>query len=103
MDEWFNFARSLSIKYIPTISPGNDKTYDYRDNNRPPIVVGNPKVFQEFVRNVIERYLDKEEKIKIIFVTSFNEWFERTQVEPTDTYGFEYLKYLYEVLNKKGN
>jgi hypothetical protein len=100
MEEWSKFAERLHTKYIPTVSPGNDKTYDYRDNNRPPIVVGDPQVFQEFVRNVRERHLDKEQ-IKITFVTSFNEWFEQTQLEPTRGYGFEYLESLYKGLNEK--
>jgi hypothetical protein len=99
MDGWSKFAESLHTKYIPTVSPGNDKTYDYRDTNRPPIVIGDPQVFQEFVRNVRERYLDKEQ-IKIIFVTSFNEWFEQTQLEPAHGYGFEYLEALYKGLNE---
>jgi hypothetical protein len=97
MDKWSNFAESLRIKYFPTISPGNDKTYDYRENNRPPVVERDSQTFQEFVKNSRKRYLDKEE-IKIIFVTSFNEWFEQTQLEPTHDYGFEYLKSLYKSL-----
>jgi hypothetical protein len=35
---------------------------------------------------------------KIIFVTSFNEWFEQTQIEPTGGYGFGYLEALYKGL-----
>jgi len=97
MDKWSNFAESLRIKYFPTISPGNDKTYDYRENNRPPVVERDSQTFQEFVKNSRKRYLDKEE-IKIIFFTSFNEWFEQTQLEPTHDYGFEYLKSLYKGL-----
>lgn len=50
MDKWSNFAESLHIKYFPTISPGNDKTYDYRENNRPPVVERDSQTFQEFVK-----------------------------------------------------
>jgi hypothetical protein len=100
MDKWSNFAESLHIKYFPTVSPGFDNTYDYRTNNRPPVVERDSQTFQEFVKNSRKRYLDKEE-IKIIFVTSFNEWFEQTQLEPTHVYGFDYLKSLYKGLNEK--
>jgi DNA-binding ferritin-like protein len=94
MDGWSRFSRQLKIEYIPTISPGNDKTYDYRDNNRPPIVLGDPSTFQTFTNLVMSRW----GRPKIIFVTSFNEWFEQTQIEPTGGYGFGYLEALYKGL-----
>jgi hypothetical protein len=94
MDGWSRFSRQLKIEYIPTTSPGNDKTYDYRDNNRPPIVLGDPSTFQTFTNLVMSRW----GRPKIIFVTSFNEWFEQTQIEPTGGYGFGYLEALYKGL-----
>jgi archaellum component FlaC len=97
MKKWRTFIEKYEVKFFPTVSPGNDKTYDYRDNNRPSIILRDPYSFLKFVKTTRNEFLD--EKIKVIFVCSFNEWFEQTQLEPTRDYGFEYLKSLYKGLS----
>ena len=96
MREWSKFAKNLNIEYFPTVSPGNDKTYDYRDKNRPPVILRDPSSFQKFVRTIKNSFSD--EKARVIFICSFNEWFEGTQVEPSEGYGFTYLEILKDVL-----
>jgi len=77
MGKWESFIEKYGISLSPTVSPGNDKTYDYRDNNRPSIILRSPYSFQKFMEAVLNR------KPKVIFVCSFNEWFEGTSVEPS--------------------
>jgi hypothetical protein len=48
------------------------------------------------VRTIKNSFSD--EKARVIFVCSFNEWFEGTQVEPSEGYGFTYLEILKDVL-----
>jgi hypothetical protein len=102
MEKWRNFIEKYGVNFFPTVSPGIDKTYDYRDNNRPSIILRDPLSFQKFIEIVRERFLHNSDKDKkIIFVCSFNEWFEQTQLELTRGYGFEYLESLYKGLNEK--
>jgi len=96
MEEWRNFIEKYGVDFFPTVSPGNDKTYDYRDNNRPSIILRDPSSFQKLVKTIKNSFSD--EKTRVIFVCSFNEWFEGTQVEPSEGYGFTYLEILKDVL-----
>ncbi len=89
MGDWSEFAKRLNIEYFPTVSPGQDLTYDYRSKEPDPhpIILRDSVAFKALVDRVINF-----SKKKGIFITSFNEWFERTQIEPTPSYGLEYLK-----------
>jgi len=87
-------AREHGKPFIYTIQPGGDKTYDYRTNERPPIIYRDPQGFKIYIEEVKKL----PNPLKIIFLTSFNEWFEGTSVEPSRGYGLEYLKIIKEAL-----
>ncbi|MCS7367704.1 MAG: glycoside hydrolase family 99-like domain-containing protein, partial [archaeon YNP-WB-062] len=99
MEGWGEFFKKYGVYFFPTVSPGFDNTYDYRTSFRPSIILRDQLYFQKFVEIVRERFLHNSDKDKkFIFVTSFNEWFEDTQVEPSEGYGFTYLEILKDVL-----
>jgi len=90
--DWNNFSKRMNIKYIFVVSPGFDNTYDYRGpNSKAPIIERDTNSFKKLVQYSLKNS-------NIIFVTTFNEWFEGTSVEPSRGYGLEYLKILKEVL-----
>ncbi|RSN74278.1 glycoside hydrolase family 99-like domain-containing protein [Candidatus Methanodesulfokora washburnensis] len=79
--------------FIPTIAPGEDNRYDYRNTVKAPVIYRSLDGFRLYLREV-----NKAFSPKIVFLTSFNEWFEGTQVEPSEGYGFTYLEILKDVL-----
>jgi hypothetical protein len=82
--------------FIPTVAPGFDNTYDYRNTQKAPIIYKDPEGFRLYIKEVIKNF-----KPKILFVTSFNEWFEGTQIEPAESYGIIYLEILKEILKEE--
>lgn len=71
------FARENNLIYIPCVGPGyvdtrirpwNEKTTKNRDGGR---------YYEEMMKNAVETNPD------FIGITSFNEWFEGTQIEPS--------------------
>jgi hypothetical protein len=75
--------------FIPTVAPGFDNTYDYRSNQKAPVIYRSPEGFRLYLKEVKKSF-----NPKILFVTSFNEWFEGTQLEPTQASSYDYLKVL---------
>jgi hypothetical protein len=82
--------------FIPTIAPGFDNTYDYRNTQKASIIYRDPEGFRLYIKEVIKNF-----KPKILFITSFNEWFETTQIEPTQSYGEVYLEILKKELKNR--
>jgi hypothetical protein len=97
MEGWRSFINKYGVNFLPTVSPGFDSTYDYRVNNKPSIISRDQRNFSNFVKIVGERFLYNQEKI--IFVCSFNEWFEGTQVEPSCSYEYSYLNVLKQTIS----
>ena len=86
--KYSQYARSQNLHFIPDIMPGYD---DRKQNGLAKPVFGRKK--GEFYRNYWEtarKYLDK--KLPIAMITTFNEWHEGTEIEPSKEYGDEYIK-----------
>lgn len=60
----------------------------------------NPKLFKIHVKKVLDIIKNKEEKHKIVFLKSWNEWAEGNYIEPDLKYGHGYLNVLKEELKK---
>jgi len=98
-DEWRYFLEKYNIKFFYTVAPGFNDTPNYTvpyHNN--PIVLRSESSWRKFIDSVLK--IDDVKRNKIIFLTSFNEWFETTAIEPSRGYGFAYLKILKEELYK---
>jgi hypothetical protein len=93
---WIGIVGKYGKPYIPTISPGFDNTRDYRPHPTVPIIYRSLSGFK--------LYIDEVKKLpnplKIIFLTSFNELFEGTHLEPTQSHEYDYLNILKEGLAK---
>jgi hypothetical protein len=93
MKDLTRIANSHGKPYVPTLAPGFDNTHDYRGTGpRPPRISRSTEGFRLYVEEV-KRIPNR---LKTVFLTSFNEWFEDTQIEPTAGYGFAYLDILRE-------
>jgi hypothetical protein len=88
-NEWFTESKTSGVNFIPQVFPGfNDTKVPGRENLPYP----RSKEFFENLIRVARKYVDP--KLNTMFVTSFNEWYENTQIEPSINYRFEYLQIL---------
>jgi hypothetical protein len=84
--EWKNVADRIGIDFIPTAIPGFHK-FIYPDMPQLPRSI-------EFFRAQLQVAKEFVGKAKMINITTFNEWFENTAVEPSQREGFIYLQAL---------
>jgi hypothetical protein len=89
--EWSSMAKSLGVNFIPSVLPG----FHRLSNPDWPVL---PKSTDR-LRNQIDiamKYLDP--RIRLAFITTFNDWTENTQIEPSVEDGFKYLQTLRDTL-----
>ena len=84
---WKAAAEEHDTAFVPDVLPGFDDTAVRPDANHP-VIERSPGQFERFVDGV-QPFLDDD--LQSLFVTSFNEWHEDTQVEPGGDYGTAYL------------
>lgn len=88
-------AETANVGFIPTVIPGYDDTeipdYQRADN---PVLSPSPERYERVCEQVTPHLADA----KAVLVTSFNEWYEDTQVEPSETYATAYLEVTAEKL-----
>lgn len=83
-----NYAKSQNLCFIPNLLPGyDDRELNGRD--RPTLSRGDGRFYREFWE-IARKYLDP--KIKMALITSFNEWHEGTEIEPSKEYEKKYLE-----------
>jgi hypothetical protein len=82
------YAKTHNLCFFPTLIPGYD---DRRLSGlkRPILDRREGKFYQEFWQ-IVKKYLDPS--LKIALITTFNEWHEGTEIEPSKEYGNKYLQ-----------
>jgi len=88
-DAWLKSSKSLGFKFIPFATPGFHVVDD------PKNLVRDISKFKKRLR-VAKEYMDPE--LKMIIISTFNEWYEDTYVEPSPKEGFAYLQSIKETL-----
>jgi len=89
---WYLAGQHTGIDVIPTALPGYDDTeiiHDPRDN---PPLAPSPEQYEQ-AAEITCSFADGP-----VFVTSFNEWYEDTQIEPSEEYGTAYLDITADIL-----
>lgn len=82
------YAKDNNLYFIPNIMPGyNDR--NLRGSHRPILERAQGEFYKEFWQ-IAKKYLDP--KLKMVLVTTFNEWHEGTEIEPSKEYGKDYLR-----------
>jgi hypothetical protein len=82
-------ADAADVAYVPAVIPGYDDTGlpdSQREDN--PVLAPSPDRYERVCEQVSPHLKDAS----AVLVTSFNEWFEDTQIEPDDTHGTAYLE-----------
>lgn len=92
--EWRSVMNSKGIKFVPNAYPGfNNTGVKYVDQYV--VLSPNEIMFKEML-NIAINYTDKD--LKIVMITSWNEWLESTTIEPSMEFGELFLHTIYEVV-----
>jgi len=88
-EHWTEYTDANGHLFIPNAIPGyNDTIQETRNND---VLPRGEQFFREQC-NISKKYLNPG--LNLVFVTSFNQWHEDTQIEPSPTYGNIYLDIL---------
>jgi hypothetical protein len=90
MKIWIDILNRYKKPFISAFSPGFDNTYDYRVTSKLPKIYRDIKGFEIYSREVKKL----PNPLDTFFLSSFNDWFEGHQIEPTIGYGYSYLDIL---------
>jgi hypothetical protein len=91
--EWRSEMNSKEIKFIPNAYPGYNNT-GLEDVHKPVVLPPNETKFKEMLTTAMN-YADND--LKIVMVTSWNEWLESTAIEPSMELGELFLHAIYDV------
>lgn len=74
---WQDYCNSKKINFIPTLIPGFDDT-SVRPESLHPIIKRNKEMFIKMLNSY-----QKDTNLDHLFICSWNEWHENTQIEPS--------------------
>jgi hypothetical protein len=86
-ETWEAALADRPVAFVPDVIPGFDDTA-VRPEADHSVIERSPERFREFVEGVASL---RDDDLGMTFVTSFNEWYEDTQIEPAEGYGTAYL------------
>jgi hypothetical protein len=92
-EAWRLRAEKFGTAFIPTAFPGFDNR-ESRWREKPIVVPRSVDGFEKFCQ-MAKRYVDP--RIKMVMVTTFNEWHDGTAVEPAEEWGTAYLEVIKSV------
>ncbi len=84
---WRIASEYQGLDHVPDVMPGYDPSL-LPDDHRPPLNPS-PDRFRSFIDSQIENI---DPNLKAIFVTSWDEWYEHTSIEPEVVHGEDYLE-----------
>jgi len=84
-DKWSKMAKNANVAFIPSALPG------FRKPSQLDKFAVLPRSIESFTSQleIAARYMDPD--LELLFLTSFNDWTEDTQLEPSGEDGFAYL------------
>lgn len=95
-EKYANFAKSSGLCFVPNVMPGyNDQKLN--GLSRPVLERKNGDFYNKFWE-IAKQNLDP--KLKMVLITSFNEWHEGAELEPSLEYGEKYLELTRELKNE---
>jgi hypothetical protein len=91
---WSSYAHQLGVHFIPSAMPGFVTIYPPQSDK--PVLSKSTKRFADQLKVGMD-FLDDE--IRCLFVTSWNDYAENTNIEPTVQEGYSYLKILRDAVS----
>ena len=76
---------------FPGVTPGWDNT-SRRQKDAYILNGSTPKLYEKWLRNVIESHVPRRRDEKIVFINAWNEWAEGAHLEPCRKWGLAYLE-----------
>jgi hypothetical protein len=93
--EWRNVMNSMGIKFIPNAYPGfNNTGLAGVQQNTTVVLPLNETMFREMLKLAI----NNADNLKMVMITSWNEWLEATTIEPSMEFGELFLHTIYDVV-----
>lgn len=92
--KWSSYARQLGVHFIPTAMPGFISIRPWEKDK--PTLPKSTKRFADQLKIGME-FLDDD--IRCLFVTTWNDYAENTNIEPTVQEGYNYLKLLRDAVS----
>jgi hypothetical protein len=92
--EWREAMNSTGIKFIPNAYPGFNNT-GLAGVVNPTELPNNATMFKEMLKIAIN---DADSDLKIVMITSWNEWLESTAIEPSMEFGELFLHAIYDIV-----
>ena len=83
-----DYAKNYNLIFIPNIMPGYDDRKS-RDLKRLTIDRDDGEFYRRFIE-IAKKHTDSS--FPVVFITSFNEWHEGTEIEPSKEYGQKYIE-----------
>lgn len=81
-------AQASDVDFVPVIIPGfNDTAIPDSQREDNPILSATPERYEHVCEQVNPHLADS----RAVLITSFNEWYENTQIEPSERFGTTYL------------
>lgn len=93
---WRLAADNWNLDFVPTVMPGYNNSLVSEAPN-PAVLDPTPTKFSKIIDSQVGN-IDSD--LNMVFVTSWNEWYEDTSVEPRDDYGAEFLNLIKEKVAK---
>jgi hypothetical protein len=90
---WINVCADLGIGFVPEVLPGENARgapwlYDKDGKLTVPVIIRSPAAFKKLV---LEAKPLIDPALRLFFITSWNEWNEGTNIEPSKEFQFDYL------------
>jgi hypothetical protein len=97
-DIWARKTAADGVAFIPDILPGFDDT-GVRPEAEHPVIPRDPESFATQLRDAIAL---AHGPVRLVMITSWNEWHEYTSVEPGEPFGFTYLEIIRDTVADPG-
>ena len=93
---WADAARQQGVAFVPDVIPGFDDT-EVRPQAAHPVIPRSPALFADQLR---EALVLASGPVRMVMITSWNEWHEDTSIEPSEAFGMEYLEVLRDLVRE---
>ena len=96
---WAHKTAADGVAFVPDILPGFDDT-GVRPEAEHPVIPRDETSFATQLRDAITL---AHGPVRLVMITSFNEWHEFTSIEPGESFGLAYLEIVREAVATEGN